>query len=355
MKRVVAYGAFAVLMSMVLFACAPTGTEFYTSSPEMPDSSTPYSEPQPELQPQLTSSKNEGWNGPMSVDTSLGYTAVISELDDDALPASDQVFRAYQFDYPGKHQLTESILYLLEGEVWRAVDTNNRIQVSFEPSLLNDNTTDGDTDFDVIVCNSVTQYVKYYGEEAALAPELLFPALNGQMFDLYSGLKHIGAYQSKMIPGGFEDEIFMDFSLGEEGINTIAVFGGIAPVTLIPQEEALVAERYPYSQYEFINKRSPQRAFQLGDTEGQLLEFYVTDKNQTVYHIFALSTPEQKYREVYRQQKPIEHFPVPPEGYDPTYSEVLFAGLDRNGEYHIVFLVAGKGLTCWTELFRFTV
>lgn len=349
MRRVLSYGAFTVLMSTVLFACAPTGTEFYTSSPEMPGSSTPYSEPQP------TSFENEEWNGPTSVDTSLGYTAVISRLDDNALPATDQVFRAYQFDYPGKHQLTESILYLLEGEVWRAVDTNNRIQVSFEPSLSNDNITDGDSDFDVIVCNSVTQYVKYYGEETALAPELLFPALNGQMFDLYSGFKHIGAYQSNMIPGGYEDEIFMDFSLGEEGINTVAVFGEIAPVTLIPQEEALVAERYPYSQYEFINKKFPNRAFQLGDTEGLLLEFYVTDKNKTVYHIFALSTPEQRYREVFRQEKPIEGFTVPPEGYDPTYSEVLFAGLDRNGEYHIVFLVAGKGLTYRTELFRFTV
>ncbi len=349
MRRALSYGAFTVLMSTVLFACAPTGTEFYTSSPEMPGSSTPYSEPQP------TSSENEEWNGPTSVDTSLGYTAVISRLDDNALPATSQVFRAYQFDYPGKHQLTESILYLLEGEVWRAVDTNNRIQVSFEPSLSNDNITDGDSDFDVIVCNSVTQYVKYYGEETALAPELLFPALNGQMFDLYSGFKHIGAYQSNMIPGSYGDEILMDFDLGMEGVNTVAVFGEIAPVTLIPQEEALVAERYPYSQYEFINKKFPNRAFQLGDTEGLLLEFYVTDKNKTVYHIFALSTPEQRYREVFRQEKPIEGFTVPPEGYDPTYSEVLFAGLDRNGEYHIVFLVAGKGLTYRTELFRFVV
>ncbi len=158
-----------------------------------------------------------------------------------------------------------------------------------------------------------------------------------------------------MIPGGYEDEILMDFSLGVEGVNTVAILGEIAPVTLLPQKDALVAERYPYSQYEFINKKFPNRAFQLGDTEGLLLEFYVTDKNQTVYHIFALSSPEQRYREVFRQHKPIEHFPVPPEGYDPTYSEVLFAGLDRNGEYHVVFLVAGKGLTYRTELFRFAV
>lgn len=355
MKRVVAYGAFAVLMSTVLFACAPTGTEFYTSSPEMPDSSTPYSEPQPELQPQPTSSKNEGWNGPMSVDTSLGYTAVISELDDDALPASDQVFRAYQFDYPGKHQLTESILYLLEGDVWSAVDIKNRKQVSFESSSPKGSSTNEHSDFDIIVCNSVTQYVKYYGEETSFATELLFPALNGQVFEIYSGFKHIGAYQSSMIPGGYEDEIFMDFSLGVEGVNTIAILGEITPVTLAPLEEGLVAGRYPHSQYEIINKRFPQRAFQLGDTEGQLLEFYITDKNQTVYHIFALSSPELRYREVFRQEKPIEGFTVPPEDYDPTYSEVLFAGEDRNGEYHIVFLVAGKGFTYWTELFRFTV
>ncbi len=195
MRRALTYGGMAVLMCTVLLACAPTDTEIYTASTEIPDVSEPYSEPQP------VSSENKEWNGPMQVDMSLGCTAVISRLDDNALPAIDQVFRAYQFDYPGKYQLTESILYLLEGEVWRAVDTNNRIQVSFEPSVSNDNITDGDSDFDVIVCNSVTQYVKYYGEETALVPELLFPALNGQMFDLYSGFKHIGAYQSNMIPG----------------------------------------------------------------------------------------------------------------------------------------------------------
>ncbi len=147
----------------------------------------------------------------------------------------------------------------------------------------------------------------------------------------------------------------MDFDLGMEGVNTVAVFGDIDPVVLTPRDEILVAERYPHTQSESVNKSFPQRSFQLGDTESLLLEFYVTDINNTVYHIFALSTPEQPYREVYRQQKPIEHFPEPPQGYDPTYSEVLFAGTDRNGAYHIVFLVAGKGLAYWTELFRFTV
>ncbi len=265
----------------------------------------------------------------------------------------DQIFRAYKFERPGARQSADAILYLLKDEVWSAVDIKNRIQVSFEPSSPKDGSVNGHSDFDVIVCNRATEYVKYHGEETALAPELLFPALNGQIFDLYSGFKHIGAYQGNMIPGDYGDEIFMDFKLGMEGVNTVAVLGEIAPVTLTPQAEVLVAERYPHSQYEVINKKFPRRAYKLGDTEGLLLEFYVTDKNKTVYHIFALYTPEQRYREVFRHHKPIEGFVVPPQGYDPTYSEVLFAGTDRNGAYHVVFLVAGKGLAYWTEVFSF--
>ena len=370
-----------MLISTLLFACAPADTTIPARSISVPGSSAPCSEPQP------VSSENEEWSVPMQVDTSLGVTAVFTKLDDYELPSPDeeveapfyvvqagekygivnavyqvivpaeydQIFRAYKFDRPGVHQSADSILYLLKDEAWSAVDIKNRIQVSFESGSPKVDSKNGHSDFDVIVCNRATEYVKYYGEETVLAPELLFPVLNGQAFELYSEFQHIGKYKSNMIPGDYGDEIFLDFDLSMEGVNTVAVLGEINPITLTPQDEALVAERYPHSQYEIINKRFPQRAFQLGDTGGLLFELYVTDKNKTVYHIFALSTPEQRYREVFRQHKPIEHFPVPPQGYDPIYSEVLFAGTDRNGVYHVVFLVAGKGLAYWTEVFSFTI
>lgn len=110
-----------------------------------------------------------------------------------------------------------------------------------------------------------------------------------------------------------------------------------------------------YKCNDSCHRAFPQRAFLLGNTKAILFEFYVTSKNKTVYHIFALSTPGQRYREVFRQHKPIEIFPVPPQDYDPKYSEVLFAGIDRNGAYHIVFWVAGKGYMYQTEVFEFTL
>ncbi len=410
--------AFVIIISTFLFACAPVDTTTPASSIYMPDSSASCSEPQPRPASSENKEWNgpmivDTSLGVTAVITKLGdyelppvhqgegfdrgihkakVNGVWVRLDKDGnvlpydhmrffdeenhfsivrkegkygvvnaayqliVPAEyDQIFRAYKFERPGTRKSADAILYLLKDEVWSAVDINNRIQVSFESSSPKGSFSNEHSDFDVIVCNRATEYVKYYGEETALATELLFPTLNGQVFEVYSEFEHIGAYQSNMIPGSYGDEILMDFDLGMEGVNTVAVFGEIAPVTLTPQEEALVVERYPYSQYEIINKKFPRRAFQLGDTKGLLLEFYVTDKNKTVYHIFALSTPEQRYREVYRQQKPIEHFPVPPEGYDPTYSEVLFAGTDRNGAYHVVFLVAGKGLAYSTEVFSFTI
>ena len=379
MSKSLWYVIAVLLLMTALSACIPADVTIQQSVGELSDSKGSGSLSQPEV----TSSDNAQWDGPMSIDTSLGYTAVVSHLGDYELPAAnqteeayhivnvedrygvvnglaqvivptqyDQIVRAYQFDRPAMHRLADSILYLFKDGEWSAVDVIKRIQVTFERKST-EALPNNDGDFDAIGCNGITEYIKYHGNQTALPPELLFPALNGQLFRLYSGQAYMGTAPCNMVPGSYEDEIVLDFEHETNKPNTVAVFGDITQLALTQTDAELVAQCYPNAEEEEINSDFPTRAFLLGETGQQLLEFYLTDKTETVYHVFAVYAPEQGYREVYRQHKPIERFDVLPQGYDPTYSEVLFAGVDRNGDCHVVFLVAGKGLSYWTELFRF--
>ncbi|MFA9380231.1 MAG: hypothetical protein ACERKO_04135 [Acetanaerobacterium sp.] len=392
-KRTFLYGLVIAIISTVLSACSPIDTVSNTSSPDISESTATYFEAQ--FEPDSTSKVES--QAPDAAEKAVGFEVMITELGDyelppinygigfnhgtrrikingaweyvdqdknvlpydymrwfsDTIPFSivqksgkygvvnaafrvivpieyDQIFQAYKNGELGC-VLTDSVLYVLKDGKWSAIDIKNRMQVSFVPKSQEDEPSYLFSDFDVIAYNGATQYVKYHGEQTTLALELLFPAFDHQSFQLYKGAKFAGEYQAELIIGDYEDEI--KFNFNHQGDDLVAIRGDIKPIEVEAADPETVMKHMPESDNEKLNPMLPMQALKLADTEILLSDFYLIDDQEISYHVFALSTPENHYREVLREHHPDVN----------PLSEVLFVGKDRNQEYSVLFKASDSG------------
>ncbi len=270
----------------------------------------------------------------------------------DASAHDEQKFRAYSFKDYMKHNYMDSLVYIYSDGVFRSLDYDTGAQ--FEV-VSDQSATQTNHDFDIVAFNGKIINIDYYGDLENHPPELLLPIFNQRDFEIYSDFQARGIYKSVLTVGDYEDEIKLDF----EGFNSAirdatAVLGDIKPVSIEPVDPSIISSFFKETAQEKRSTDFPQYAFRLSDTDIYLLEFYTTMDDQT-FHVFAVSTPENSYKEVFRHGKPIERFDVEPQGYDPMFSKVEYVGLNRNNEYCVLFQVAGKGLAYFVDFFKFQV
>ncbi|SDO07832.1 hypothetical protein [Acetanaerobacterium elongatum] len=381
-KRRLVYCAVMILLSIILYACSPTNpvSNICSSSDATPpissvvqaESSSSVSEEvakppiSSEVQAESSSSLSEEVvKAAKTLEVAAGFDTTVTKLDDSGFPPDyqesgydlfittknvngvwkyadlygnvlpyDQIMRAYQFDRLGS-QVTDSVLYVQKDGEWSAIELKDRILVSFRPKK--DAPASFVSDFDVIVYKGKTLYVKYYGQPTTLPLELFFPAFNRQEFKLYANSKYIGSYQGNLTGGEFEDEILFDFKQGgsPKGCEGTAVLGSIEPIAMETAKPD--AKVIPKEYKDKLTPELPMHAIKLKDTEVTLFDFFYTKESKSIYHVFAVSTPQVPYKEVYVVKYAINHLEVEP------IADYLFAGKNRNGEYLVLCRTIGKG------------
>lgn len=372
-----------LLLCVILYACSPTNPVSNTgsssevkppiSSAALPESSSSVSEVvkppiSSEVQAESSSALSEEVvKATKALEVAAGFDTTVTKLDDSGFPPPyqsyqesgyelsltsknvngvwkyadlygnvlpyDQIMRAYSFDRLDG-QVTDSVLYVQKDGEWSAIELKDRILVSFMPKK--DARASFVSDFDVIVYKGKTLYVKYYGQPTSLPLELFFPIFNRQEFKLYANSKYIGSYEGSLIGGDYEDEILFDFNQGDSAKDCegTAVLGSIEPIAMetVKPDVSLIPEEYKGK----LTPKLPMHAVKFKNTEVTLFDFFYTDEDKSVYHVFAVSTPQAPYKEVDAVGYALDHPDVEP------VADYLFAGKNRKGEYLVLCRTTDK-------------